>query len=80
MSNKRKQVVHAFSNVDADILVMVDDTAIWQPYFLQATLLAVESNQVGFVGTRKWVKRLSHPRDATASFFVSLWKQYVAGF
>jgi hypothetical protein len=80
MSNKRQQVVHAFSNVDTEILVIVDDTAIWQPQFLQATLPAFESKQVGFVGTRKWVKRLPHPRDPTANFFAGLWNQYVAGF
>jgi hypothetical protein len=34
ISKKRQQGVHAFSNVDTDILAMADDTAIWQPHFL----------------------------------------------
>lgn len=53
VSNKRQQVVHAFSKVKTDILVMVDDTAIWHPQFLQATLPAFQSEKVGIVGTRK---------------------------
>ncbi|KAH7079161.1 glycosyltransferase like family 2-domain-containing protein [Paraphoma chrysanthemicola] len=80
MSNKRQQVVHAFERVDTGILVMVDDTAIWHPRFLAATLPAFGSEKVGFVGTRKWVKRLPHPRDLTLPVMTGLWKQYVAGF
>ncbi|KAF2823544.1 hypothetical protein CC86DRAFT_422452 [Ophiobolus disseminans] len=79
ISNKRKQVVRAFSKVTTDILVIVDDTAIWHPRFLQAALPAFESKNVGFVGTRKWVKRLHHPRDLTVNIFAGLWKQCVAG-
>jgi hypothetical protein len=78
--NKRQQVVRAFEKVETEILVMVDDTAIWTPNFLLATLPAFESEKVGFVGTRKWVKRLEHPRDPTVNFLMGLWKQYVAGF
>ncbi|KAF1913893.1 glycosyltransferase like family 2-domain-containing protein [Ampelomyces quisqualis] len=80
VSNKRAQVVHAFSCVETDILVMVDDTAVWQPRFLQASLPAFQSQNVGFVGTRKWVNRRTHPRDPTAPLIAGLWKQYVAGF
>ncbi|KAH7406104.1 glycosyltransferase like family 2-domain-containing protein [Phaeosphaeria sp. MPI-PUGE-AT-0046c] len=80
VSNKRQQVVHAFSNVKTEIIVMVDDTAIWHPHFLQATLPAFQSEQVGLVGTRKWVKRLPHPRDPNVNFLAGLWQQYVAGF
>ncbi|KAF2132327.1 glycosyltransferase family 2 protein [Dothidotthia symphoricarpi CBS 119687] len=80
VSNKRQQVVHGFKGVETDILIMVDDTAIWHPRFLEATLPAFASEKVGFVGTRKWVKRLPHPYDPKANFFVSLWKQYQAGF
>jgi hypothetical protein len=80
ISNKRQQVVHAFSNVKTKILVMVDDSAIWNPRFLQATLPAFQSEKVGFVGTHKWVKRLPRTHDKTVNFFANLWKQYVAGF
>jgi cellulose synthase/poly-beta-1,6-N-acetylglucosamine synthase-like glycosyltransferase len=80
VSDKRRQVVHGFSNVKTKILVMADDTAVWNPRFLQATLPAFQSEKVGFVGSQKWVKRVRHPRDKTASLFVSLWKQYIAGF
>ena len=80
VSNKRQQVVHAFSNVETGILVMVDDTAIWHPHFLHATLPAFQSENVGFVGTRKWVKRLPRPRDSTVNVLVGFWKQYIAGF
>jgi cellulose synthase/poly-beta-1,6-N-acetylglucosamine synthase-like glycosyltransferase len=80
ISNKRQQTVHAFSEVETDILVMVDDTAIWNPRFLEATLPAFQSDNVGFVGTRKWVKRVRYIQDPTFNFFTNLWKQYVADF
>jgi cellulose synthase/poly-beta-1,6-N-acetylglucosamine synthase-like glycosyltransferase len=80
VSNKRQQVVHAFSSVETDILIMVDDTAVWHPRFLHAALPAFQADKVGFVGTRKWVKRVRSPRDLTEGFFTGLWKQYVAGF
>jgi hypothetical protein len=80
VSDKRRQVIHGFSNVNTKILAMADDTAIWSPRFLQATLPAFQSDKVGFVGTYKWVKRIRRPRDETLNFFVGLWKQYLAGF
>jgi hypothetical protein len=80
VSNKRQQVVHAFKNVESEILVMVDDTAIWHPRFLASTLPAFASDKVGFVGTRKWVKRLPRARDPSATFTLGLWMQYVTGF
>lgn len=80
VSNKRQQVVHAFSNVKTSILVMVDDTAIWHPQFLHATLPSFQAEKVGFVGTRKWNKRHPRPRDSKLSLLPGLWKQYVAGF
>jgi cellulose synthase/poly-beta-1,6-N-acetylglucosamine synthase-like glycosyltransferase len=80
VSNKRQQVVHAFEKVETEVLIMVDDTAIWTHSFLSATLPAFESEKVGFVGTRKWVKRFTHPRDPTVNFFAGLYMQYVAGF
>jgi hypothetical protein len=80
VSDKRRQVIHGFSNVRTKILAMADDTAIWSPRFLQATLPAFQSDKVGFVGTYKWVKRIRHPRDKTLNLFVGLWKQYIAGF
>lgn len=79
-SNKRKQVVKAFDEVETDVLVMVDDTAIWQPRFLEASLPAFQLPKVGFVGTRKWVKRESCERNKTLSMVAGLWKQYRAGF
>lgn len=80
VSNKRQQVVHGFQEVDTEILIMVDDTAVWHPRFLEATLPAFASKKVGFVGTRKWVKRLPRPYDPTINLFANLWTQYVAGF
>jgi hypothetical protein len=80
VSDKRRQVIHGFSNVETEILVMADDTAIWHPRFLHATLPAFQSDAVGFVGTHKWVKRVRHPRDETVNLFVGLWKQYIAAF
>jgi hypothetical protein len=79
-SNKREQVVAAFSEVLTDITAMADDTAIWHPGFLDASLPAFQSEQVGFVGTCKWVKRVRHTRDPEANFFLELLKQYVVGF
>jgi hypothetical protein len=63
ISNKREQVVHAFDAVETKILVMVDDTAIRNSNFLNATLPAFGSEKGGFVGCRKWVKRLPRLRD-----------------
>ncbi|OAL05904.1 hypothetical protein IQ06DRAFT_362088 [Phaeosphaeriaceae sp. SRC1lsM3a] len=80
VSHKRQQVVRAFSTINTNILVMVDDSAIWHPHFLQATLPAFQSEKVGFVGTRKWVKRLPQPRDPNLNVFAGIWQQYVAGF
>lgn len=80
ISNKRQQVVHAFQNVETEILVMVDDTAVWHPHFLKATLPAFGSDKVGFVGTRKWVKRLPRPYDPKENLLVGFWKRYKAGF
>ncbi|KAI4692092.1 uncharacterized protein J4E84_003060 [Alternaria hordeiaustralica] len=64
-SNKRKQTEHAIKMVETDITFMVDDTAIWHPRFLQATLPAFNDPKVGLVGTRKRVqyKRPSHTEE-----------------
>jgi hypothetical protein len=80
VKNKREQVVQCFPMVETEILVSVDDTSIWHPQLLQATLPAFESEKVGLVGTRKWVKRLPRLRDRSATFVMGLWKQYIAGF
>jgi cellulose synthase/poly-beta-1,6-N-acetylglucosamine synthase-like glycosyltransferase len=80
ISNKREQTVYASSSVETDILVMVDDTAIWNPRFLSASLPAFHSEKVGFVGTCKWVKRLRHAQDSSATYLTNPWSQYVAKF
>ncbi|KNG47464.1 glycosyltransferase family 2 protein [Stemphylium lycopersici] len=69
-SNKRRQVVHGFNMVRTDILAMADDTAIWHPKFLQATLPAFNDKDVGLVGTRKWVNRIA---DQNGSHFARIW-------
>lgn len=69
-SNKRRQVVHGFNMVGTDILAMADDTAIWHPKFLKATLPAFNDKDVGLVGTRKWVKRID---DQDASHYARIW-------
>ena len=65
-SNKRKQTDTAIGMVDTDITIMVDDTAVWHPKFLEATLPAFNDPKVGLVGTRKRVQyiRPSHIEDA----------------
>ncbi|KAF1842366.1 glycosyltransferase family 2 protein [Cucurbitaria berberidis CBS 394.84] len=80
VSNKRHQVVKAFEMAETKILVMVDDTAIWHPRFLLATLPAFANEKVGFVGTRKWVKRLSYVADPNVGYLTNLWMQYWSGF
>ena len=80
VSNKRQQTVDAFQWVDTEILVNADDPAILHPEFLAAAPPAFADNKVGFVGTRKWVKRLRLPRDPTANFFTDLWTRYCQGF
>jgi cellulose synthase/poly-beta-1,6-N-acetylglucosamine synthase-like glycosyltransferase len=80
VSNKRQQVVHGFGEVKTGILVMVDDTAMWHPQFLQASLPAFNNDKVGFVGTRKWVKRLPRVTCPNAGFLKNLALQYWSGF
>ncbi|KAF2856739.1 glycosyltransferase family 2 protein [Plenodomus tracheiphilus IPT5] len=80
ISNKRQQVVYGFQKVQTSILVMVDDTAIWHPNFMKASLPAFGNPKVGFVGTRKWVKRFPHTHNTEVGFFTNLWSKYQAGF
>jgi len=44
-----------------------------------ATLPASQSEKVGLVGTKKWV-RVRSPPDPSKNFVAGLWEQYVAGF
>jgi cellulose synthase/poly-beta-1,6-N-acetylglucosamine synthase-like glycosyltransferase len=74
------QVCHAFNIVETSIIVMVDDTAIWNPNFLDAALPFFSSEKIGFVGCPEWVKRLRAPRDPALNLFAGLWDQYVRGF
>jgi hypothetical protein len=80
ISNKRQQVVHAFSHVETEVLVMVDDTAIWNPGFLMAALPAFDNTKVGFVGTRKWVKHLPRHWNSELSYLQNFWNVYLQGF
>ncbi|KAH7402536.1 glycosyltransferase like family 2-domain-containing protein [Pyrenochaeta sp. MPI-SDFR-AT-0127] len=80
VSNKRHQVVKAFEMVVTEILVMVDDTAVWHPRFLPATIPAFANEKVGFVGTRKWVKRIPYVTDLSAGYLKNLWMSYWTGF
>ncbi|KAH9868431.1 hypothetical protein J1614_007503 [Plenodomus biglobosus] len=80
ISNKRQQVVHGFQNVATSILAMADDTAIWHPKFLTATLPAFGNPNVGFVGTRKWVKRYPRAHNPEADFLANMWSKYRSGF
>ncbi|KAF2247242.1 glycosyltransferase family 2 protein [Trematosphaeria pertusa] len=80
VSNKRRQVVNAFDMVETAITIMVDDTAVWHPQFLEGTLPAFGSDKVGFVGTSKWVKRLPRVGDPNATWLRNLWKKYWSGF
>ncbi|RMZ70398.1 capsule polysaccharide synthase Cps1 [Pyrenophora seminiperda CCB06] len=58
ISNKRQQFIKVVGAVETNIVVSTDDTAIWHPLFSHATLPAFNEDNVGLVGTRKWVKRL----------------------
>ncbi|KAF1838553.1 hypothetical protein BDW02DRAFT_624040 [Decorospora gaudefroyi] len=79
VSDKRTQVVHATKSVETKIMVMVDDTAIWDPRFLAATLPAFTSEKVGLVGTFKWVKRIVPPHNPSVSFLSDMWTRYKLG-
>jgi hypothetical protein len=73
-SNKRKQTYHAIKNlVDTRITIMVDDTAIWHPEFLSATLPAFNDKGVGLVGTHKSVKYIRPVHDSEQ---MSQWQHY----
>ncbi|KAF2641773.1 hypothetical protein P280DRAFT_397205 [Massarina eburnea CBS 473.64] len=74
------QTVNGFREVQTEITVMVDDTAIWTPKFLDASLPAFENEKVAFVGTKKWVKCLPHTNDPNKSWLGNAWNNYVTGF
>ncbi|KAL6151282.1 hypothetical protein ACJQWK_10873 [Exserohilum turcicum] len=79
--DKRTQTAHAISLVDTPIMVMADDSVVWGPNFLEATLPAFEDDKVGFVGTRKWVERLPLPEhDSGLSARQNFLTRYRAGF
>lgn len=80
ISNKRRQVVHALKAAKTAITVMADDTAIWSPHFLKASLPAFADEKVGFVGTKKWVKREPRTYDPRKSWLANLWSNYWTGF
>ncbi|KAI4637866.1 hypothetical protein J4E83_000684 [Alternaria metachromatica] len=65
-SNKRKQTNEAIGKVKTKITLMVDDTAIWHPRFLQETLPAFNDPKVGLVGTRKRVEYIRPSRTEDA--------------
>ncbi|KAL1796452.1 hypothetical protein ACET3X_004992 [Alternaria dauci] len=79
-SNKRRQTCHAVENVKTRIIVMADDTAIWNPQFLNATLPAFNDPDVGLVGTRKVVRYTRPDRDPGMSLIQYCKKWYWAGF
>jgi hypothetical protein len=80
-SNKRRQTWHAIQMVKTNIILMVDDTAIWHPKFLGATLPAFNDTSVGIVGTRKRVRYHRPTYDSEKwSRTEFLWKWIEAGF
>ncbi|KAI4936487.1 hypothetical protein J4E85_001817 [Alternaria conjuncta] len=62
-SNKRKQTCQAIGKVNqegknrvmTEVIILVDDTAIWHKNLLEATLPAFNDPEVGLVGTHKSV-------------------------
>lgn len=87
VASKREQFVRPLViddpdvKVDTDFIASADDTAIWHPKLLSATLPAFQDKKVGLVGTRKWNKR--HPRpapDPSLSWFTNAWNKYCFGF
>ncbi|KAF1954901.1 hypothetical protein CC80DRAFT_506135 [Byssothecium circinans] len=80
VSNKRQQTVNGFNNVDTEIIIMADDTAIWTPTFISATLPAFEDEKVALVGTKKWVKHVPRVSDPTKSWIANMWNNYWTGF
>jgi hypothetical protein len=80
VSNKREQTVNGYKEVQTTIAVMADDTAIWPPTFLEATLPAFEDEKVGYVGTKKTVRCYARNIDPSKSLLANLWTNYWAGF
>ncbi|KAL1598694.1 hypothetical protein SLS60_007834 [Paraconiothyrium brasiliense] len=81
VASKREQFVRALKQVNTEIVVSADDTVVWQPTFLSATLPAFASEKVALIGTRKWVKRLPGPApDASLSWLTNAWNTYWFGF
>ncbi|USP82428.1 glycosyltransferase family 2 protein [Curvularia clavata] len=79
--DKRTQTVQGIKMADTPIVVMVDDSAVWGPKFLETTLPAFRDEKVGFVGTRKWVERLPLPEDdPNLSQYQNFAAKYRAGF
>jgi hypothetical protein len=82
ISNKRKQVAFAIETFrpNTKFCALVDQTSILGPCFLTHALPGFQSENVGLIGTNKWVVRLHRPHDPEAKFIVDVWKRYVAGF
>ncbi|KAF9734614.1 hypothetical protein PMIN06_010710 [Paraphaeosphaeria minitans] len=81
VASKREQFIQGVNMVRTSIIVSADDTASWHPDFLSGALPAFADELVGFVGTRKWVKRLPcPPADASLSWYTNQWNNYCFRF
>lgn len=81
IANKREQTCRPLHLVETSLVASADDTAIWNPKFLKATLPAFAKDKVGLVGTRKWVKHLPRPApDPSLSWLTNKWNSYQLGF
>lgn len=80
VSNKREQFLTAAKATETKLIAMVDDTAVWTPNLLNATLPAFEEDDVGLVGVKKWVKRLPYNADPNKSALSNWLAAWYAGY
>lgn len=81
VASKREQFIMGVDRVSTSIIASADDSASWHPKFLSGALPAFADESVGFVGTRKWVKRLPcPPADPSLPWYTNQWNNYCFRF
>jgi hypothetical protein len=81
VASKREQFIRPIKQVDTLFVASADDTTVWNPGFITATLPAFGDEGTGLVGTHKDVKRLPRSApDPSRSRFINAWNAYCFGF
>ena len=68
-ANKRKQMMHALSEIDTPVTIFVDDDVTWPITLLPWILAPLEDKSYGGVGTNQWLRDVACP-----SFMERFWR------